>query len=72
MLYELGDKVITKKQHPCGGREWEVVRSGIDVKIKCLNCGRIVMLPALELLKKVKKRIPANPGEGSNGIKDKV
>lgn len=55
MLYNIGDKVITKKQHPCGGKEWEVVRTGADIKIKCCTCGHIVMLPVEELGKKIKK-----------------
>ena len=40
----LGDKIRTRKPHPCGGDEWLVVRTGADIKIKCLTCGRIVML----------------------------
>ena len=53
--YKLGTKVIMKKGHPCGANEWEVVRLGADIKIKCINCGRIVMLPRIEFNKKIKK-----------------
>ena len=35
--YQLGSKVIMKKQHPCGANEWEIIRLGADIKIKCLN-----------------------------------
>ena len=35
--YELGSKVIMKKQHPCGTNEWEIVRVGADIKIICIN-----------------------------------
>ena len=55
--YELGTKVIMKKQHPCGGTEWEIVRVGADIKIKCLNCGRTVLLPSIDFNKKIKKVI---------------
>lgn len=53
--YKLGDKVIMKKGHPCGANLWEIVRLGVDIKIKCLNCGRIVMIPRIEFHRKLKK-----------------
>lgn len=61
-LIELGTVVETRKPHPCGGREWEVVRTGADYKIKCLTCGRVVMLTPDELKKRVKK-VKAKEGE---------
>ena len=53
--YELGTIVVMKKQHPCGSNEWEIVRVAADIKIKCLNCGRTVMIPRVEFNKKLKK-----------------
>ena len=53
--YQLGDIVIMKKQHPCGGNEWEITRLGADIKIKCLKCGRSLMLPRVDFNKKLKK-----------------
>ena len=53
--YELGTKVIMKKQHPCGTNLWEIVRLGADIKIKCVNCGRIIMLPRIDFNKKLKR-----------------
>ena len=53
--YKLGSKVIMKKQHPCGTNEWEIVRVGADIKIKCLNCVRTVLIPRIEFNKKLKK-----------------
>ena len=44
MVYSLGDKVTTKKKHPCGGNVWTIVRLGADIKLRCDKCGRIVML----------------------------
>lgn len=53
--YKLGSKVIMKKDHPCGTNLWEIVRMGVDIKIKCINCGRTIMLPRIEFNKKLKK-----------------
>lgn len=53
--YTLNTKVIMKKQHPCGTNLWEITRLGADIKIKCLNCGREVIIPRIEFNKKVKK-----------------
>jgi len=53
--FYLGDVVQTKKNHPCGNNTWEVVRLGADIRIKCLNCGRQVLLPRRKFEKSVKK-----------------
>lgn len=53
--YKLGSKVIMKKEHPCKTNLFEVVRMGVDIKIKCVNCGRVIMLPRVEFDKKIKK-----------------
>lgn len=55
--YKLNDKVIMKKGHPCGANEWKIIRLGIDIKIQCCNCGRVVMLPRIEFNRKLKKVI---------------
>ena len=51
---EIGNKIITKKSHPCGGNVWSVVRTGADYKIKCEKCGRIIMLNPTDLEKRIK------------------
>ena len=43
-MYEIGQIILSKKEHACGGREWTVVRTGADFKIKCNTCGRIIMV----------------------------
>lgn len=53
--FNLGDIVETRKGHPCGSNNWEVIRLGADIKIKCVGCGRIVMLPRVKFEKSVKK-----------------
>lgn len=45
MDIQVGDILTMKKEHPCGGREWKVLRVGMDFKLQCLGCGRQVMLP---------------------------
>lgn len=48
---------MMKKQHPCGTNEFEITRVGADIKIKCCNCERCIMLPRIEFNKKIKKVI---------------
>ncbi len=56
MEFQVGDSVTTKKVHPCGGNEWEILRTGADFKLKCKKCGHIVMLPIEKFKKAVKKK----------------
>ncbi len=53
--FNLNDKVIMKKPHACGTNLWIITRVGVDVKIKCDNCGREIMMDRLEFIKKLKK-----------------
>ena len=53
--YKVGTKVVMKKQHPCGTNLFEITRLGVDIKIKCVNCGRTIMLPRIVFNKKIKK-----------------
>lgn len=53
--FNLGDIVQMKKQHPCGTYEFEIIRVGADIKIKCTGCGRIVMIPRSKFVKGAKK-----------------
>lgn len=55
--YKIGTVVMMKKDHPCGSNEWIITRIGADIKIKCLGCGRSIMLPRIEFNKKMKKVI---------------
>ncbi len=52
--YALGDTAVMKKQHPCGSYEWEIIRVGADIKIKCRVCGHTVMLPRAKFNKSAK------------------
>ena len=55
MDYKLNDVVVMKKEHPCGSNKFEVIRLGTDIKIKCVKCGHVIMLPRIEFNKKIKK-----------------
>ena len=55
--YKLDSIVMMKKQHPCGSNEWKIIRMGADIKIKCMNCGRSIMIPRIDFNKKLKKVI---------------
>ena len=54
MELQLGDIVIMKKPHPCGSKEFEITRLGIDYKLKCCTCGREVMIPRVKAEKNIK------------------
>ena len=53
--YQVGDVVKLKKQHPCGAYEWEVLRVGMDLKLKCTGCGHQIMLPRRQVEKNTKQ-----------------
>lgn len=51
---KLGDTVRLRKKHPCGSYDWEIVRLGADIGIRCLGCNRKVMLERRILERRVK------------------
>lgn len=53
--FKLGDIVIMKKNHACGENKWEIIRVGVDVKLKCLKCSHEIMMDRLEFKKKLKE-----------------
>ncbi len=61
--YKLGDIVEMKKPHPCGTNKWQITRVGVDIKIKCVNCNREIMMDRLEFDKKLKKIIGGSDEE---------
>ena len=52
-----GDVFELKKKHPCGSNKWKVLKTGIDYKLECVGCGHVIIVPRIELKKKVKKVI---------------
>ena len=59
-MYNIGDIVRTKKPHPCGSKEWEITRIGVDYKLKCLKCRKMVILPREKALKAITKKVESN------------
>ena len=57
MEYNVGDKILSKKKHPCGSKEWELTRVGVDFKLKCLGCNHQIMLPREKALKMIAKKL---------------
>ena len=61
MDFSIGDIVQMKKAHPCGSSQWEILRTGIDFRIKCCGCGHIMTM-ARESLEKA--TVSVKPKEG--------
>ena len=66
MEVELGDVVRLRKRHPCGGYEWQVVRVGADIGIKCLKCQRRVLLGRSVFERRVTAFLSQSSSSGEN------
>ena len=51
----VGDQARLKKPHPCGGYDWQVTRIGADIGLRCLTCGRKILLPRDEFERRVRQ-----------------
>lgn len=58
--YNIGDVVVMKKPHACQTNKWQITRTGVDIKIKCINCDREIMMDRLEFEKKLKEILGGN------------
>jgi hypothetical protein len=58
--FSVGDIVEMKKEHPCGSKQWEVLRTGADFRMKCVKCQHQVMISRPKFEKSVKKIIKSN------------
>ena len=54
MDIRIGDIVTMKKPHPCGSKEWKIMRVGADLRMECCGCGHIVMVPRVKAEKNIK------------------
>ena len=57
MDIKVNDILLMKKNHPCGGRKFLVLRAGMDFRLRCLNCDREFMVPRIKLEKNIKEII---------------
>ncbi|MBR5451980.1 MAG: DUF951 domain-containing protein [Clostridia bacterium] len=55
MDVKVGDKLIMRKPHPCGSKEFSVLRIGMDFKLRCLGCGHEIMAPRAKIEKNIKE-----------------
>lgn len=67
MDVQVGDRLVMKKKHPCGGNTFECLRSGMDFRLRCTQCGREFMIPRVKAEKNIRKilRDPAVSAGGS-------
>lgn len=56
-----GDMAQLRKKHPCGQDQWQVVRAGTDVRLRCLGCGRYVLMERREFLRRLKRFVHRDP-----------
>ncbi len=56
----VGDVLLMKKPHPCGEKKFLVLRSGMDFRLRCTNCGREFMIPRVKAEKSIKSIIREN------------
>ena len=64
MEIQVGDILKLKKQHPCGSKEWEVLRIGADFRLKCTKCGHQIMIARRQAEKNVREILRGGKGEG--------
>lgn len=55
MDLRVGDIVTMKKPHPCGSKDWKLLRVGADIRMECLGCGHLLMLPRNKVEKNIRK-----------------
>ena len=55
LVYEVGDVVTLKKGHPCGSKEWEILRVVADFRLTCMGCGHQIMVPRKMVEKNTRK-----------------
>ena len=66
MEIQIGDILKLKKPHPCGSKEWEVLRVGADFRLKYVGCGHQIMTPRRQIEKNVKDIIRAGENSEKN------
>lgn len=67
----MGDVLKLKKPHPCGSDQWQVVRLGADIGVRCLGCGRQVLLNRFYLERRVKAVVSTGQPGSDEGSSDR-
>lgn len=58
MELKLHDVVELKKEHPCGSHRWEILRVGMDIRLRCVGCGHEVLIPRRKAEKSIRRIVP--------------
>ena len=61
MEIKVNDIITMKKAHPCGEKRWIVLRTGADLRLRCIGCGHELMIPRFKIEKNI--RLVQHPGE---------
>ena len=70
MDYQIGDIVTLKKQHPCGSKQWEILRVGADFRLKCQGCGHQIMIARKLVEKNTEKGLKIVEKRGNIYLRD--
>ena len=71
MDIRIGDVLMMKKTHPCGSKQWLVLRSGADLRLRCINCQREIMVARQRVEKNIRNILrPENLSTGTNGSRE--
>lgn len=62
MDFKVGDVIKMKKAHPCGTNQWEILRVGMDFRLKCRGCSHQVMLPRKQVEKNFRGKLEVDEG----------
>ena len=65
--FRLGDVIELKKPHPCGSKNFKILRVGSEMRVVCLNCGRDMNIDRLKLEKATKKIISSESSDSCDG-----
>ncbi|ULO07575.1 DUF951 domain-containing protein [Paenibacillus sp. 19GGS1-52] len=65
-VFQFGDVVQMKKPHPCGTNEMEIIRMGMDIRIKCTGCQHSVLVPRAKFEKNLKKVLRSAAGSADS------
>lgn len=55
MEFNLGDIIKLKKAHPCGSYDWEILRVGMDFRLRCIGCDHQIMIPRKKVVKSIRQ-----------------
>lgn len=67
MDIQIGDKLRMKKPHPCGAKDWLVLRIGADFRLRCLGCGHEVMVERFKAEKNIREVVRENLSTDNSG-----